>query len=234
MGSSINLIGKTFGRLTVTSLLKERNKHMNKIWECSCECGKKTNVTTNALNSGKVNSCGCLALEIRTKHGKNRTKVYVAWQGMKDRCFNANNIHYDRYGGRGITVSQDWLSFENFYRDMGDPNTNKHELDRIDNEKGYCKENCRWTTRSINNHNRGSEKNSTSEYKGVYKAKGKRAWVASCYSNGVLLRSRYLNEKEAAIAYNVYSLFLFGEFAYQNKVKMTPNEIAELIERYEI
>jgi hypothetical protein len=74
------------------------------------------------------------------------TKIYTCWQGMKSRCENPNAHGYDRYGGRGIKVCERWQDFRNFLEDMGEPPTPQHTIDRVDNEKGYCKENCRWST----------------------------------------------------------------------------------------
>lgn len=89
----------------------------------------------------------------RIKHGMYNTKVYRAWSDMKSRVMNKNHKKYHNWGGRGITVTDDWHSFENFYRDMGDPPSKRHSLDRIDNQKGYSKENCRWATAKQQIHN---------------------------------------------------------------------------------
>ena len=87
-------------------------------------------------------------------HGKSYSKAYYAWISMKQRCLDKNNERWDQYGGRGIGVCDRWLKFENFYEDMGDPPTKKHSLDRIDNDLGYSKENCRWATWSQQSSNR--------------------------------------------------------------------------------
>lgn len=79
----------------------------------------------------------------------NKTPVYRAWAAMKQRCYNPRCAGYRHYGGRGITVCDRWLqSFANFYEDMGDVPASGYSLDRVDNDKGYSKENCRWATAS--------------------------------------------------------------------------------------
>lgn len=88
------------------------------------------------------------------KHGQYGSVEYQTWADMKVRCLNPNNKRYADYGGRGITVCKRWLSFENFLADMGTRPSNQHSLDRIDNDKGYFKENCRWATRQEQNGNR--------------------------------------------------------------------------------
>lgn len=91
----------------------------------------------------------------KIKHGMSRTKEYKCWAALKNRCQNEKNIQFNDYGGRGITISEEWMKFENFFADMG-IRPEGCEIDRIDNNKGYCKENCRWTTKKINSRNRRS------------------------------------------------------------------------------
>lgn len=89
------------------------------------------------------------------KHGMHGTKVYNAWREMKKRCYQKTYQHYDRYGARGITVCEEWREdFLAFYKDMGEPPTQEHQLDRIDNNGNYNKKNCRWVTRQENCRNR--------------------------------------------------------------------------------
>jgi len=91
----------------------------------------------------------------KNTHGMSRSKEYTCWKAFKNRCLNSKNSQFKDYGGRGITVSDEWMRFENFYADMGNcpPGC---EIDRIDNEKGYSKDNCRWTTKKTNARNRRS------------------------------------------------------------------------------
>lgn len=106
----------------------------------------------------------------RRKHGHCRrgkkSITYVTWQCMKARCLNPNHVRYPDYGGAGITLARRWLSFKNFFRDMGRRPSRKHTLDRIDPTKGYSKKNCRWATpkqQAKNRRKRGLERTLTRE-----------------------------------------------------------------------
>lgn len=98
----------------------------------------------------------------KIKHGMCGTPVYKVWKAMKVRCYNKSYPHYDRYGGRGIKVCDEWKNnFMQFYEDMGDKPAPNYQLDRIDNNGDYCKENCRWSTPSQNCYNRTRYHNKT-------------------------------------------------------------------------
>jgi hypothetical protein len=81
---------------------------------------------------------------------------YKVWNNFKTRCYNSNTLNYNRYGGRGITVCDKWLTFEGFLEDMGKRPSRNHSLDRINNDGNYCKDNCRWTTRKEQTRNRST------------------------------------------------------------------------------
>jgi len=152
----LELIGKKFCRLTVMGF-DRISKHGHTMWRCRCACGKETIVMSGDLTSGKSKSCGCLkkerAHEINTTHGMCGTPEYTAWQGMLKRCYNPNNTSYKNYGGRGISVHERWLRFENFYDDIGPKPSPDHSLDRIDNDGNYEPSNIRWATRTEQNRN---------------------------------------------------------------------------------
>jgi len=157
-----NPIGNKYGRFIVIKEIERRNG--NRYFLCECECGTLCDVAFGDLKNGHSKSCGCLMRELCknrfTKHGHTANgempNLYSTWVSFKHRCNNPNAQHYNRYGGRGITVCEEWKDdFQTFY-DWAMKNGYRHGLtiDREDNDSGYSPENCRWVTQKVNNNNR--------------------------------------------------------------------------------
>lgn len=160
--------GEKVGRLTVVRFAGWGNDRVAR-WECECECGRITIVRQSTLFRAKptTNSCGVCVRKGRPTHGMSGTPHYNVWQMMLRRCEDPKSKSYERYGARGITVCEQWHSFENFYADMGPRPSDKHTLDRRENSEGYCKGNCRWST--IHEQNRNKRNNLFYEYLGKKK-----------------------------------------------------------------
>ena len=149
-----DLNGKTFGDLTVVKYAGYVDKFSRAMWVCQCSCGSQKTYAGSSLSYGAIVSCGCKKIE-RAKtlsnkylliHGKTsggNSKIYRIWSNMMTRCNNPKSSNYKYYGGRGISVSEEWKNFSNFYCDMGDC-PEGYTLDRIDVNGNYEKLNCRW------------------------------------------------------------------------------------------
>lgn len=155
------LVGEKFGRLTVLLLDSVADSH--RFWKCVCDCGGKITKREDQLKR-RFPSCGCYRREKQIKrllkHGQSRTRTYGLWRSMKARCLNPHGKAIKTYGMRGITVCDRWLKFENFIADMGECPEGM-ELDRINNDKGYSPENCRWATRAEQQRNKTNTVNIT-------------------------------------------------------------------------
>lgn len=154
----VNLAGLRFNRWTVIAYAGVKSNGKS-TWLCKCDCGTKKIVIGDLFKQGRSKSCGCLSSEIAKKnsttHGMYGTTEYRIWTQMNSRCSNSKATGFKYYGGRGITVCDEWeASFEAFLRDMGKRPSTSLTLDRINNNRGYSKDNCRWATRQQQAKNR--------------------------------------------------------------------------------
>lgn len=152
-------MGRRYGKLTVIAYDTQKNQNLY-FW-CKCECGKIKSIQKNSLVSGGVISCGCNLRERSTTHNLSHTRLYKVFRDMKTRCYNKNSPDYKNYGGRGITICDEWLNnftafnkwaYENGYKE--DAPKMACTIDRINNDLGYTPQNCRWVDMAVQNNNK--------------------------------------------------------------------------------
>ncbi len=156
----VDLTGNRFGRLTVVSRAENAGHHLR--WTCLCDCGNTKAVNSSHLKTGHTTSCGCIASELtaerntsNAKHGMWKSPEFEIWAAMKKRCHNPKAKRYADYGGRGITVCDEWrASFQAFFDHIGPRPSDAHSVDRIRNTEGYAPGNVRWATTEEQNNNK--------------------------------------------------------------------------------
>lgn len=166
-------IGSTYNRLTIEGYIAG-TKFKPPKYQVICRCGTKVNVVCKDVLRGHSKSCGCyqkeISLEILKTHNlidrspySHKYKItYTSWLGIKERCLNPKGKDFKNYGGRGINVCSSWLEFKNFLQDMGERPNAEYQIDRIDNDKNYEPNNCRWLKGRENQRNKRQAKSGKS------------------------------------------------------------------------
>ena len=174
MAAILNIANERFGKLLVVSHTEERSGN-SVIWKCLCDCGQEAFIASNNLRRGLTKSCGCI---VQT-HGMSYTRTYSIWNAMLNRV--RDHVHYSE---RGISCSDEWRTFENFFKDMGECPEGL-SLDRIDVNGNYCKENCRWADGAMQQFNKRRLSRNVSGRTGVGYVKKTGKWQAWIDKDGV-------------------------------------------------
>lgn len=153
----IDITGNKYGMLTPIKYLG------NQKWLCQCDCGNQSIHYAHHLKHGDVKSCGCMTEvwreQTRGFHQESKTRLYHIWDSMKQRCYNHNHVGYKWYGEKGIKVCEEWMDYLPFREwALSSGYAEDLSLDRVDSDKDYCPENCRWVTQTHQANNKSNNK----------------------------------------------------------------------------
>ena len=195
----------------------QNSKHRARYGLYKCHCGTEFKCVQQSVKSGKTTSCGCYQKQMVTTHGLTKHRLCKTWDGMMQRCHNPNNTKYKDYGGRGIDVCERWKDIKNFIEDMFPAFQEGLSLDRIDNNKGYSLDNCRWTNKTIQARNTCKiQKNNTSGYRGVYLYKRTGKYV-------VRIRVNYTRINLGAFTTAIDAAKAYDKYVIDNNLEHTKN-----------
>lgn len=211
-------LGKRYGHLIVSrevSLCERVNKERRREFVFICDCGVEVVKVLKHVKKSKLpQSCGCKNYEYRSKllrqHGQSGTRHYKSWQKMKERCNNPSSDYYSDYGGRGISYCDEWETFIGFWKEMAEGYSEELELDRIDPNGNYCKENCKWSTESHQAYNQRKRKTNTSGRTGVYEKKDGKFWAEIQYNGETEWLGTFSTFEEASQAREEKEIEYYG------------------------
>lgn len=201
---SPKLLGETFKKYPTE---KSKQKYIYGRYQCQY-CNEEFEATIYNVRKGATKSCGCQkASNEWVIHGLHKNKFYSTWAHMMSYCFNPKFHQYEDYGGRGITVCEEWLDIREFIKwaEVTYPNTSEVNLNRININGNYSPTNCRWATKTEQNINQRMKKSNTSGYIGVCFDKYHNKWVAQISFNRKNVKlGRFLTKEEAVEARDNY------------------------------
>ncbi len=211
MGSKINEIGNVYGRLTVLECAGKGNQG-RAIWLCQCTCGTTKVANGVSLRRGITTSCGCYkrerTSECKTTHGMAGTRIYREYKDMHFRCYNPKCKGYNDYGGRGITICDEWRRSDDHNDTSGLErfaewaNANGYAdaltIERTNGNSNYSPTNCEWVDELKQAQNKRKFQNNTSGYTGIIKSKSG-SWYTSLEYNKKLLPSKTFKSKHDAL-----------------------------------
>ncbi len=202
--------GQRFGRLTITEAYVERTGWR---WHHAvlCDCGNVKMVAGSNLRSRHTSSCGCLQRDLVETHKMAYSREYSSWHAMLQRCNNKKDAAYKNYGGRGITVCKEWLSFIGFIEDMGIKASADLTLERVDNEKGYSPDNCIWADWFTQAQNRRIGSNNKTGRAGVSINSRKKTYTATITRNKKTVFLGNFSKLDDAIAARVKAEETFNQ-----------------------
>lgn len=202
--------GDKFGKYTIVAEVDRYISPKGSTSRCflvQCDCGSNPReALLHNLRKIPDISCGC----DKGTHRLSKTPQYKRWQAMLQRCTNPKHPQWKDYGGRGITVCDEWFVFEKFWNDMDEDYDPTLTLERNDVDKGYNKENCVWADMSKQGHNRRKMDGTLSCFKGV-KVKGNGIYADISYKGMFIYLGAYSTQEDAANAYDCASEILYGD-----------------------